>query len=430
MKRIMFIAPRSEKTDLFDGSEVSKFSPPLGLLYIGSYIKDVSNIRVIDAYNRNYDDEYVIKEAEKFNPDLIVISINFFFSMKLGVALMKKMKPLFQHSIFVCGGNAATYTHVKLLKEGFDYVSLHEGETTFREIALCKESNLNKIEGLSYLKDGEVVSSRRKDIMDLDSLPVPDYTLLDGYEDYLIIISSSRGCPYDCFYCSTKQMWGINWRRRSAESIYKELTQQALLFKSDKRLKVSFSDDNFLVEKKRFLALASLIEQGDLEFEIGFSARIELVNSEVLEIAKKMGVNSMFFGVESGSSRMLKKLNRRYTKEKVVEVIKTCDDIGIQVTASFMVGIPGENQQDVKETFDLIRSLASCNIQVHVCTALPGTDMWLNPNKYGIISPIDKDNLGNIDHGASFDTMYFSRAGIDDVYMKAYALKTCKMRIR
>lgn len=430
MKRLLLIAPCGEKANLSDGSLDEKYSPPLGLLYIGTTVKDVGTVKIIDAYNRNYADSEILDQASTFNPDIIGISINFFFSMKPAIRLLKKLRLKFKNAIIICGGNAATYTHEDLLKEGFDYVSMYEGENTYKDIVLSPTKDLTHIKGLSYLRESCVYTSKRGEIIELDSLPFPDYSLLDGYQDYFVAISSSRGCPYDCFYCSTKQMWGTKWRRRSAESIYNELVEQSKLYKSDDRLKVAFSDDNFLVDKKRFLRLSELFEEGNIKCDIGFSARIELVTKEILEKAKQIGVRSMFFGVESGSSRMLQKLDRKYTKEDVVEVVKQCADVGINVTTSFMVGIPGENANDVEDTFSLIRNMPAADIQVHVCTALPGTDMWNNPSKYGITSDINKENIGDIDHGASFDTQFFSRESIDEIYMKAYALKSCKTRIR
>lgn len=181
---------------------------------------------------------------------------------------------------------------------------------------------------------------------------------------------------------------------------------------------------------ERFFQLADLFEKNSLKCNIGFSARIELVNEEILTRAKEMGTRSIFFGIESGSEKMLKKLNRRYTKDSVIEKVKICEKLGIKVTTSFMIGIPGEDEDDVNETFSLIRKLPNKDIQVHVCTALPGTDMSNNPEKYGIIGDISDEKIGNIDYGSSFDTVSFSREEIDILYMKALALVTSKERIK
>lgn len=157
----------------------------------------------------------------------------------------------------------------------------------------------------------------RDDIVDLDTLPFPDYTFLEDYKDYSIMISSGRGCPYNCFYCSTKQMWGINWRKRSATSIFNEIKLQAELFKRD-----------------------------EMKCNIGFTARIELVNKGKGDRNKKY-----FLVIESGSEKMLKTPNRKYTKELVLKKVQLCEKLGINVTTSFMMGIPGEKIEDVQVTF-------------------------------------------------------------------------------
>lgn len=225
-------------------------------------------------------------------------------------------------------------------------------------------------------------------------------------------------------------MWGIQWRKRSAQSIFDEIVAQMELYGYSDSVNVSFCDDNFLVDKARFYQLADLFKAHSLKCNIGYSARIELVDREILTKAKEMGTRSIFFGIESGSERMLKKLNRRYSKESVIEKVRICTELGISATTSFMIGIPGENIDDVNETFDLIRRLPNKDIQVHVCTALPGTDMCNDPEKYGIISDISNDKIGNIDYGSSFDTINFTREEIDSIYMRAFALVTSKERIK
>lgn len=430
MKKVLLLSPHCEENILNSANADKKYSPPLGLLYLATNVKYIANIKILDAYNRNYSDEYILEEINKFRPDIVGISINFFFSMNPGIVLAKKIRERFKDIILFCGGNAATYSCDKMLREGFDYVSLHEGENTFREMMLAPTNDFRNIEGIAYLDIDGVHASKRDDIVDLDTLPIPDYSFLEGYQDYSIMISSSRGCPYNCFYCSTKQMWGIHWRKRSAQSIFNEIKTQMELFGYSNNVNVSFCDDNFLVDRERFFQLAELFEKDSLKCNIGFSARIELVNEEILTKAKEMGTKSIFFGIESGSEKMLKKLNRRYTKESVLEKITLCEKMGISVTTSFMIGIPGEQTDDVKETFSLIRSLPNKNIQIHVCTALPGTDMWIEPEKYGIISEISDEKIGNIDYGSSFDTKYFSREEIDAIYMRAYALVTSKERIK
>lgn len=430
MKKVLLLSPRCEENILNTVNVEKQYSPPLGLLYLATSVKDIANVKIIDAYNRNYSDDYILEEIEKMQPEIVGISINFFFSMNTSIMLAKKIRAKFKDLVIFCGGNAATYSHEKLLKEGFDYVSLHEGELTFREMMLFPTNDFRKMKGIAYLDADGVHSSLREDIVDLDTLPIPDYSFLEGFQDYSIVISSSRGCPYNCFYCSTKQMWGINWRKRSAKSIFDEIKKQMELFGYSNNVNVSFSDDNFLVDRERFFQLANLFEQNNLRCNIGFSARIELVDEEILKRAKEMGTRSIFFGIESGSEKMLKKLNRRYTKESVLEKVSLCEKMGINVTTSFMIGIPGEDDDDVNETFSLIRSLPNKNIQVHVCTALPGTDMWNDPHKYGIVTEISDEKVGNIDYGSSFDTENYSRDEIDDIYMRAYALVTAKGRIR
>jgi radical SAM superfamily enzyme YgiQ (UPF0313 family) len=405
----------------------------LGLLYLATLVQDIHEVHVVNAVLDGLDEDEVVKNIAKINPDLVGVSINFAPTLASGVSIVKKLRQSGFDGFVVAGGNTATFLCRELLSHGFaDIVVLNEGEVTFTELARVLRNRraddlydeLMKIKGIAFRerKGGVYVTEKRGFINDLDRLPYPnrDYHREFYRSSDTAVIITSRGCPFDCFYCSTNQMWGRKWRARSPENIISEMKQVRNRYPTIDCF--DFIDDNFLVSRHRIEKMANMLRAEELDIKFGFSTRVEHVDKKLLDILSGAGAKGMFVGVESGSTRVLQLMNRRYTPAEVIDKVAYAESLGIRVTASFMIGLPFESEQDIEGTFKLLREIPASKTQCHIFTPLVGTPCYDKPQEFGIV--LYESNPGNItlDQEAYIDTRYFSRSRIGSFHRKAISI--------
>ena len=399
--------------------QTTKKSPSLGALYLGAQVKSLCDFYIIDAFNNFLSLDEAVEKIHALQPDYVGFGVNFSSVLNFAVDAAKIIKTRWPGIKIVFGGNVSTYRCEELIKQDYvDYVFLNEAETSFRKFVeniIQGRNNFDDIDGLAYKRDGNMVVRPHKTyIQQLDNLPLPDFSLLQAPEDYTASIISSRGCPYDCFYCSTKQMWGTTWRRRSAEHILSEIVS---LRKQLKTREIEFCDDNFLVDKNRFRELVRLLLLRKIKIITGFSARVELIDAEVLELAGKINVQGIFLGIESGSERVLKKMNRRYSVEDIYRISDLCLKHGVIPIASFMIGLPFETEADALETLKVMRKISTPKIQIHICMPLVGTDIFNNPAHYGVKIDYPKALAGLIDDVPAMHTSAFTPKQVMEYYL-------------
>lgn len=413
----------------------------LGILYLATEIQELCETYVIDAFLEGIDDQALINKIEKIDPQVIGISVNFANALNSGKFIAKTLKEKGFKGFIIFGGNTSTFLYKKLLDQNYaDIVVLHEGEETFKELVLVlKEYILNKqdlskkllgIKGIAFKKDNEVILTQKREfIKDLDSIKIPERNYLDWFyknAEHISLISS-RGCPYGCYYCSTNAMWS-KWRFRSAKNIISEI--EYIKNKYPNINFFSFEDDNFLVNRKRANDFAKLVTNKNLDINFSFLTRIEHVNEPLIMDLKKAGLTGMFFGVESGSRRILKLLKRSYTPEEVIKKTEFAEKLGIKITASFIIGNPYETEEDIKETFDLIREIPSTFTQAHIFTPYPGTPFFDEAEKFGITLHINDSSEIKQDEEVYLDTKYLKSEDIFSLYKKAVSIIIKKETIK
>lgn len=402
----------------------------LGLLYLATEIQDICEVKVIDAPLEDKEDQEIINEIEKIDPEIVGISVNFANALNSAKKIAKRLKNNNFKGFLILGGNTSTFLYEQLLTKNYaDIIVLHEGETTFKELLTTVKKyfsnksslweELSRIKGIAF-KNGNnlVVTDKRDSIKDLDSIKIPERDYLDNYyqNTNTISIISSRGCPYNCYYCSTNAMWK-NWRSRSAKNIVAEIEYIKKKYPNINHF--SFVDDNFLVNRKRAEEFAQLLLAKKLDINFDFLTRIEHVNEDILKTLKKVGLTNMFFGVESGSPRILKLLNRHYTPNEVIKKTKYAENLGIKITASFIIGFPWEEEKDIRETLDLIDQTPSTYTQVHICTPYPGTPFFESAKEFGITLHIKDLSEIKQDEEVYMETKYLKAADILSWYKKA-----------
>lgn len=356
--------------------------PPLGLAYISSYLKKHMphiQVKIIDG-----DVQRVLRD---FSPDVVGVSSvsqNFSIALQVGKLCNEAGIPAF------VGG-----VHISMLPEclteAFEFGVVGEGEeTVFETLRLFSEERrfplpeLEKIRGLVLKTDGIRLTGPRPLITELDSIPFPERDLLNipcGQTTYLF---SSRGCPYNCSFCASTRFWR-KVRFFSAEYVVNEL--ETVIHRYRPRA-VAFYDDLFIADMRRFEEIIELMQRKGVhkKVKVSFSCRANLVNEKLVRLLKQIDVYFISLGLESGCEKTLNRLSKGITPEQNRRAVKLLTEVGILVNATFIIGTPGETEEDILETLQFIKRSRLTTFDAYILTPFPGTPMWTIAEKMGLVS--------------------------------------------
>ena len=364
----------------------SSFAEPLGLLYIaGVLIENGYDVSILDHGATDYNFPQVLNWIKKQNPDVLGISI-LTRSFQSGIRIAKLAKD-WNPSITIILGNYQTVCAERILMKYkfIDFCVRGEGEYTMLELLpLIQKNNTNyeSIKGIYYRKNGIVKSTAPRELeKDLDKFPIPNRTLFEGFKYKMSMgglelskeksgtIMMSRGCPYQCRFCSVNH---DSWRHRSVGDIIQELT----LLESQGYREIMIMDDNFTINPKwvKEICLNIIKEKIDLVFHC--EARIE-GTKEMYEYMNKANVKTIFYGMESGSQRVLDYYKKNITPSQSKLALKKARKAGIDMLfASFILGAPIENISDIQKTVNFALSSDIDYAMFHVFEVFPGIKIW------------------------------------------------------
>jgi len=335
--------------------------------------------------------------------------------------------------VVVAGGVHATIFPEFFLNSGFvDFVVRGEGEFTLVKLlqSLQQGQNVHDIPGLGFLENEQVILTPPHElIQDLDALPFSSFDMLpvDRYyrnspqnQKYYPVFSS-RGCPFDCAYC-TKQMSPRKYRMRSAHHVVDEIEQAV---KNYHIKRVIFCDDHFTLNRKRTIDICQEIIRRDLKLLWVCLTRVDAVDEELLRVMRDSGCYKIEYGVESGSPKILKKMNKKFTVEQVVQATKLSTSIGIRAKFYIMIGFPSETHEDIELTKKLLKKAQPPNLGVVIFNPLPGTKIYeqiknsVNVQAFSGINYVQGDPV--FDHeNFTHEQLKKMRNEIEEEYMNFY----------
>lgn len=299
-------------------------------------------------------------------------------ALKSAIDTSRKLKDLYPDSIIVFGGihptalpdDVLAYRHI-------DFVLRGEGEKSLIELYKCiKEGkSLAHIENLSYRRGDEIIHNPRQYILDaLDIYPPFPYHLFNSPKYDLGFVIGSRGCPYNCIFCSNRITTGKKYRYRAAENITNELD---MLYHQYNRKFILFLDDNFLVNKERIYTLINEIKKRELDKKMTFSfqARGDNVDPVLLKDLYGAGFRSIFFGIETSSNSIMEAIKKGETVEQVIAGVKMAKEIGFHVSATFIYALPGETYEDRMNCVKMSKDLSLDMVRYNNATPYPGTEL-------------------------------------------------------
>jgi len=363
--------------------------PPLGLAYVAAALEKADfQVEILDNYNLKKPSEQVKLEIKRLEPEIVGITCGS-VTYRRCIETAKAVKELLPSCRIVIGGWQPSYMPESLLQyPEVDYLVMGEGERAMVELAnnITKgedKSAIAKISGIAYRHKGKTIITPPTFIQDLDQIPFPARHLLPMhiYDRIIPYLDASpvdtmnvvRGCPYNCAYCETKKLWGSRVRAFSPPRVVEEINYLVQNYGSKG---VYFVGDNFAINKKRTVELCNLIKKEKLDIRWVCDTRADQISRELLRKMKDAGCRTIFFGVESGSPRILEKLNRKITIEQITHALKLCKEIGIRIACSFMLGIPGETVKDMEATFKFARKLDPDWCQFNTYVAVPGSALY------------------------------------------------------
>jgi anaerobic magnesium-protoporphyrin IX monomethyl ester cyclase len=363
-------------------------APPLGVTYVAAAFESAgAEVRIFDYIVSRYTPEKLHMQIDAFRPDVLgatSVTLNFPGAAEI-VCEAKRHRPSL---ITMMGGPHVSFAAERTLKEypSIDLIVAGEGEGTIAELMAggCNPEKWDKIPGLIFRNNGQIIDTGpRPFIEDLDMLPLPARHLLplSRYQalGYSISIITSRGCPYSCIFCQGRRMVGNRVRLRSASLVVDEI-EEIISYGIDR---INVADDLFVSSRGKVREVCDEILRRGLRFGWSAFARVNTVDLETLKLMHKAGCDSVSFGVETGNPEMLKLIRKGITLDQVRHAVSLCRDAGIIAHTSFIVGLPGETAETLRETGEFAASLGSL-YGYHFLAPFPGTTVREEVKKYDL----------------------------------------------
>ncbi|NHM05880.1 B12-binding domain-containing radical SAM protein [Flavobacterium sp. CYK-4] len=365
--------------------KIMKPYPPLGLLYVSGYLisKNVAN-NVFDStfYTKAQQLDFILEKK----PQIIAIYTNLMTKIEV-VSLIKilKTEPSYGFPKIILGGPDVTYNIENYLNTGADFLVIGEGEETTYELyqAIVGQGDFDSINGIAFRRNGNTVQTpARTKFRELDQLPLPNRDAIPN-EKYLqtwkqnhgessMTISTQRGCPYTCKWCSTA-VYGQSYRRRPAQLVAQEMKMLKEKYNPDA---IWFVDDVFTISHKWLTAFHEEVVKQNAQIRFECITRAERLNEEILRLLKEAGCFRIWIGAESGSQKIIDLMDRRVDIHHVKKMIQQTNALGIETGTFIMVGYPGETEEDIHETIQYLKEANPTQYTITVAYPIRGTALY------------------------------------------------------
>jgi len=396
--------------------------PPLGLAYVAAVLEKAHEVRIIDAptegwrnlridetkYQVGLSNTEIADKVKHWSPSIVVIEIPFSGWIKPAFEVASTVKSIDKSiSTVLEGPHPSARPKECLANPNVDFVVIGEPENTILELAnaLEKEApDFNGIRGIGFVQDGvPVITSPRPPLEDLDSLPFPARHLLPMEEYFAAVkenplrgeiykpwteILTSRGCPYNCVFCTHHIVWGRKWRGRSPENVVDEIEQ---VVKTYHVKQVDFLDDNMTLDRKRMEDICDLIIKRGLRIEwfTPNGVRADTLDERLLTKMKKSGCKKIRVAPESGVQRVVDQIIKKNLDLKSVErAVVLCKKVGIKVGCFFVIGLIGETKEEINETIKFayrLRQLGAESFVFSIATPIQGTELYEQAKRGGFL---------------------------------------------
>lgn len=381
-----------------DLREAEAILPPLGIAYIAAYVRQNGySVKILDCTPLELSWDELFKTIQQINPKVVGISATTpLMNNAFKVAnIVKKANP---NVPVVCGGPHATALPEFTLKQSndVDIICIAEGEQTMLELLqhfIDSKKALNDILGIAYREQEMIAKTLPRPLwQDIDKLPFPARDLLPmkkyrpSFKWYhrtpFTTMMTTRGCPFNCLFCDSRLTFGRKVRARSPENVIMEIKH---LINNFGIKDINIYDDTFTLDKKRVNEICRKMREERLDISWGCLSRVDTLDETTITNMKKAGCHMMSFGIESGSPKMLKIIRKGTTIEQATKTLKLVRKHGIDSSASFVLGVPGETPETFQQTINFAIKLNPTYAQFFRVVPFPGTDLFHLAESEGLL---------------------------------------------
>ncbi|MDA8429000.1 MAG: hopanoid biosynthesis associated radical SAM protein HpnJ [Geobacteraceae bacterium] len=358
--------------------EVTSFWYPTWLCFPAGMI---NGSRVVDAPVQKFTLEDCIAIAKNFDMVVMYTSTP---TLMIDIETARRIKEAKPSIVTVLTGPHVTILPEESLRAGKDAINIVcRGEFDYSTKELCEGREWVKVDGISFIQDGKIIhTADRPMIENLDELPfvsqiyrrdlpIKEY-IIPHFKSPYVSIYSSRGCPSKCIYCLWPQTFsGQRMRTRSPLNVYEEV--KWITENIPEMRELSFDDDTFTANRQHAKDVAKLIKPLGISWTINARANCDF---ETLKIMREAGLRHVVVGFESGNAQILKNIRKGVTKEQAIQFTKDCKKLGLSIHGAFVMGLPGETKETIRETIQFAIDMDLNSIQASLASPYPGTEFY------------------------------------------------------
>lgn len=395
--------------------------PPQGLLHIAAYLEN--NGMPCTVYDSTFSSfDRFCSFLETGQPQYLGLYVNLMTRPNILriIDFVKKSEKYGSVNV-ILGGPDVKHHKEKYLEKGADYCITGEGEEAFFHLVTALEKG-GQVEfpGISW-RDGDNEIHTTGDpvlVDDIDTLPFPDFDMIN-IEEYFktwkehhgytsLTVSTMRGCPYTCRWCS-KAVFGGTYRRRSPLPVVRELSHLLEKYAPERFWMV---DDVFTISKEWLREFAEALKKSGTRIRYECISRADRLDMETMELLRHTGCFRLWIGAESGSQDVLDLMDRRVDARQVRDVIKMAREAGMEAGTFLMLGYPGETEKDILETAEHLKEALPDLFTITMTYPIPGTELYTEVEKAGIRVPgewgcyTDRE----IEYERPYSTRYYGHA--------------------
>jgi radical SAM superfamily enzyme YgiQ (UPF0313 family) len=359
---VILLNPPGDKLYIRDyycsfSSKADYYWPPQDLIYLSGILNEEYSVRVIDAIINRQTEDDVLSEIEDSGARALIFTTGT-ATMQSDLRLMERVKAKSDIKIIASAG-ILPFIGNEFLKR-YEYVDALLLDFTSLDICVYIRSNEqldDPLQGLITRKNGQFIQSTEKLLLTY-TVPVPRHDLFD-FKKYRIpiarrfpftVVVTSLGCPHSCRFCTAG---AYGYRTRDVDGVIEELRLLSRLGVKE----ILFQDPTFTINTNRVVELCSKMVENKFDFTWSCNADIKSFNEDKIKHMKAAGCHTVSLGIESGSEKILQKYSKKITTEEIKSTIRMLNEYKIRVLGYFIIGLPGEDKDSIRQTIDLAKQL-------------------------------------------------------------------------
>lgn len=417
------------REDRCEITEKSSVLPPYSLLQIASYLREKGHqVYFLDANEKNIQFQAVGEWINEKKPEMILFRFTpTTFENDLMIASLGKSFDKSVMTVGICHTLKTVWRKVLEYAPHLDVYILSENyEEIVNELSnyLRNEGDISKVRGIAHrLLNDEIAINEERPMTkgSLDYLPLPSFDLVADAKyidktnpgDRFMAIATSRGCPYSCTFCTVRR---TPLRMKSAKKVLEEIDA---LVKKHNVSRIGFFDETFTIKRDRTIDICNGLKDRGYALKWYCNTRVDCIDKELLRIMANSGCDGISYGIESGSQRILDFAGKGTTVEQGMNAILLAKEMRIKVYASFVIGLPGENEASLAETIRFIKLTKPNGAQFNLAVPYPGTHLFELAIKNGWID-MDIDWLTFYQHKAHMRTDELTLKELEDARLNMY----------